>query len=47
MIARLASGECLKPWQQIAIDTHLMLDAIHESVKMGGGRVPVLRRTGM
>jgi len=47
MIARLASGECLKPWQQIAIDTHLMLDAIHESVKMGGGRVPVLRRAGM
>ena len=44
MISRLVGEQSLAEWQQIAIDTHLILDAISESVASGGGRVPVKQR---
>jgi predicted dehydrogenase len=44
MISRLVGDQALGPWQQIALDTHLILDAINESVASGGGRVPVRQR---
>ena len=41
MISRLVSGQPLAEWQQAAIDTHLILDAIGDSITEGGRRVAV------
>ena len=46
MIARLAGEQALTEWQQHAIDTHLILDAITQSVDSGGVRVPVRQTAG-
>lgn len=41
MIARLVGEQSLAKWQKIALDTHLILDAINASVASNGSRVPV------
>jgi predicted dehydrogenase len=41
MITRLVGEQSLKKWQEMAIDTHLILDAINASVASDGSRVPV------
>jgi len=46
MISRLASGQPLTQWQQAAIETHLILDAIGASIEAGGSRVAVRQIPG-
>ena len=41
MIARLVGEQSLAKWQKIALDTHLILDAINASVASNGSRVSV------